>query len=63
MTVVTWLMTIYTMVPQMKDTNITILVAMTMLGMFLTQLIFMVLGLPVHQFIELKLQHYAVLLC
>lgn len=45
MTIVTWLMTIFTMVPQMNGANITKLVAMTMLGMFFTQLIFMVLGL------------------
>lgn len=45
MTIVTWGITVLTMVPQMNGVDISKEIAITMIGMFLTQIIFMAIGL------------------
>jgi ABC-2 type transport system permease protein len=45
MTIVTWGITVLTMVPQMNGVDISKEIAFTMIGMFLTQIIFMAIGL------------------
>ena len=52
MTLVTWITTLFAMVPQMNGANIQGTIALTMIGMFFTQLMFMTLGLMLSAIVQ-----------